>query len=266
MLNCSARAPRLKLKLSAYEEHALYQHYDNAIKEKDAQVHVLQHELSRMQEKQRIQLEAERFEAERVAASAQVFADGPSTERYSTPVDKVAIVANLAYTHSPGMSLGASAGNVNLKTRTASQAMVIIARKRIGMKTTPQPEAKAEAKAVSCPARRMRSKGPLRTKVHDLLHAQEEIPLITRLAKHNLLTDKHVVQEDYHAPPDFQCVTIQAVPQATLEMMVEEEMDLKSLMMAPLLTLITMGDHLTSLLEIQIQMVITIEMHDCTSL
>ena len=29
------------------------------------------------------------------------------------------------------------------------------------MKTTPQPEAKVEAKAVSSPARRMRSKGPL---------------------------------------------------------------------------------------------------------
>ena len=32
------------------------------------------------------------------------------------------------------------------------------------MKTTPQPEAKAEAKAVSRPARRMRSKGPLQHK------------------------------------------------------------------------------------------------------
>ena len=80
--------------------------------------------------KQRIQLEAERFEDERVAASAQVFPDGPSTERYSTPDDKVATVANLAFTHSPDMSLGASAGNMNLKTRTASQTMVINARRR----------------------------------------------------------------------------------------------------------------------------------------
>ena len=43
---------------SAHEEHALYQHFDNAIKEKDAQVHALQHELSRLQGKQRVQLEA----------------------------------------------------------------------------------------------------------------------------------------------------------------------------------------------------------------
>ena len=38
---------------NAHEEHALYQHFDNTIKEKDAQVHALQHELSRLQEKQR---------------------------------------------------------------------------------------------------------------------------------------------------------------------------------------------------------------------
>ena len=118
---------------SAHEEHALYQHFDNAIKEKDAQVHTLQHEISRMQEKQRIQLEAERFEAERLAASARVFAEGPSTVRFATPVDKVATVATL---HSRDMSLGASAGNMNLKTRTAGQTMVISARRRLGMKTS----------------------------------------------------------------------------------------------------------------------------------
>ena len=90
---------------SAHEEHALYQHFDDAIREKDAQVHVLQ-------------LEAESFEAERIAASTPVFADGPSTVRFATPVEKVTTVADF---HSPDMSLGASAGNVNLKTRTAGQ-------------------------------------------------------------------------------------------------------------------------------------------------
>ena len=147
---------------SAHEEHALYQHFDDAIKEKGAQVHALQHELLRLQEKQRIQLEAESLEAERLAASTPVFAQGPSTVRFATPVDKVTTVADF---HSPDMSLGASAGNMNLKTRTAGQTMVINARRRLGMKTTPQPAAnvaaKAEAKAVSRPLRRMRSKGPL---------------------------------------------------------------------------------------------------------
>ena len=54
---------------------------------------------------------------------------------------------------------------MNLKTRTAGQTMVINARRRLGMKTTPQPvidtAAQAEAKAVSRPSRHMRSKGPL---------------------------------------------------------------------------------------------------------
>ena len=150
---------------STHEEHALYQRFDDAIKEKDAQVHALQHELTRLQEKQRIQLEAECFEAERRAASTPVYAEGASTVRFATPVDKVATVADF---HSPDMSLGASAGNMSLKTRTAGQTMVINARRRLGMKTTPQPvvvetAAKAEAKAVSRPTRRMRSKGPLQT-------------------------------------------------------------------------------------------------------
>ena len=70
---------------STHEEHALYQRFDDAIKEKDAQVHALQHELSRLQEKQRIQLEAECFEAERRAASTPVFAEGASTVRVATP-------------------------------------------------------------------------------------------------------------------------------------------------------------------------------------
>ena len=113
---------------STHEEHALYQRFDDAIKEKDAQVHALQHELSRLQEKQRIQLEAECYAAERQAASTPVFAEGASTVRFATPVEKVATVADF---HSPDMSLGASAGNMNLKTRTAGQTMVINARRRL---------------------------------------------------------------------------------------------------------------------------------------
>ena len=148
---------------STHEEHALYQRFDDMMKEKDAQVHALQHEISRLHEKQRVQLEAECFEAERRAASTPVFAEGASTVRFATPVEKIATVADF---HSPDMSLGASAWNMNLKTRTAGQTMVINARRRLGMKTTPQPVetvAKAEAKAVSRPTRRMRSKGPLQT-------------------------------------------------------------------------------------------------------
>ena len=142
---------------SAHEEHALYQHFADAIKEKDVQVHALQHELSRLQEKQRIQLEADCSEAEHLAASMPVFAEGTPTVRFATPVEKVPTLADF---HSPDMSLGASAGNMNLKTRTASQTMVINARRRLKMKTTPQPArdipATAEATALNRPSQRMR--------------------------------------------------------------------------------------------------------------
>ena len=84
-------------------------------------------EKSTVPRQQRVQLEAERFEAERIAASTPVFADGPSTVRFATPVEEVTTVVDF---HSPDMSLGASAGNVSLKTRTAGQTMVINARKR----------------------------------------------------------------------------------------------------------------------------------------
>ena len=56
-----AELQRKSATTEAHEERALYQNFDSAIKEKDAQVHALQHELSRMQEKQRIQLKADRL-------------------------------------------------------------------------------------------------------------------------------------------------------------------------------------------------------------
>ena len=165
---------------SAHEEHALYQHFDNAIKEKDAQVHALQHEISRTQEKKQTQLEAELFDAERVTASAQAFAEGPSTVRFATPVEKVATA-----------------------------------------------------------------------------------PLTTRLDTDAF--QRQMDKEDLLSHPDFLCVTIQEAPQGTLAMMVEEEVDLMSLMMARLLIRTRIGAHHGSQLEIQIRMVIMIAMHVCTS-
>ena len=211
-----------------------------------------------MQEKQRIQLEAKRFEAERRAASAQVFADGPSTERYATPVDKVATVANF---HSPDMSLGASAGNMNVKTRTAMQTMVINARRRIGMKTTPQPVEKAEAKAVNRPVRRMRSKGPLQ---HE---GSKPAPRPGGDPPDNPYGQEHLAEGDARGsgglsqPPGL---PVRHNPGGSPG---DSGNDggggdgLKSLVMARLLNLIMIGDHLTSLLEIHIQMVITHCLH-----
>ena len=98
-----------------------------------------------------------------------------------------------------------------------------------------------------------------------MLHAQEENPLITHLDKDILQKVRHMVQEDFRNHPDFQCVTIQETPREILEMVVEEEMDLTSLMMARLLNRTRIGEHHKSPLEIQIQMAITIEMYACTS-
>ena len=53
-LQCRSATTEAELqRRSTHEEHALYQRFDDAIKEKDAQVHALQHELSRLQEKKK---------------------------------------------------------------------------------------------------------------------------------------------------------------------------------------------------------------------
>ena len=256
---------------SAQEEHALYQHFDDAIKEKDAQVHALQHEISRLQEKQRIQLEAERFEAERIAASTPVFADGPSTVRFAAPVEKVTTVADF---HSPDMSLGASAGNMNLKTRTAGQTMVINARRRLGMKTTPQPVAMQSGSQ----SRGERSQPSIKT---NALQRTPSARRSTNCSKsrrrtpfgpegHDQLADGDARgsggEEEHQAHPDYQCVPIQEVLWVTLEMMVEEETDLMSQRRTRLFTRMMQHYPLGSLLEILILMVIMSDTHECINL
>ena len=93
-------------------------------------VHALQRELTNHKEDTFLELEAARLEAERLAdRSSHVFADGPSTQLYATPVEKKTIVNAVAavahsiqvQTHSPGLSLGASAGIVTLRARNATQ-------------------------------------------------------------------------------------------------------------------------------------------------
>ena len=160
---------------------------------------------------------------------------------------------------------------MNLKTRTAGQTMVINARRTLGMKTTPQPAAttaaKAEAKAVSCPSSRMRSKGPLQHEgPRNAPKIQEENPLSAQKDTINLPMEMHAVQEEYHVHPDYQCVPIQEVLRLIPEMMMEEEMDLMSQRRTRLFTRMTQYDPLASLTEIQILMVIMIDIHERTRL
>ena len=133
------------------------------------------------------------------------------------------------------------------------------------MKTTPQPEVKAATSAASRPTRRMRSKGPLQHEGSRPAPRPGGDPLITHLDKDIFQKVRHMVQEDFLNHPDIQCITIQETPQEILEMVLEEEMDLTSLMMACLLNRTRIGEHHESQLATQIQMVITIEMHACTS-
>ena len=240
---------------STHEEHALYQRFDDAIKEKDAQVHALQHELSRLQEKQRDQLEAERFEAERRAASIPVFAEGASTVRFATPVEKVTTVADF---HSPDMSLGASAGNLNLKTRTAGQTMVINARRRLGMKTTPQPVVETAAKAEA-----KKKKDHFRVTTYINLQIQEEIPRMTTLEEVTLMVKVHEVQEEYQVRPVYQCVFIQEVLRVTLAMIMAEEEDMMSRRKTRLFTRMMEQDPLANLMVIQNQMVLMVGIPGC---
>ena len=245
---------------STHEEHALYQHFDDAIKERDAQV-------SRLQEKQRTQLEAECFEAERRAASIPVFAEGASTMRFVTPVDKVATVANF---HSPDMSLGASVGNMSLKTKTAGQTMVINARRRLGMKTTPQPvaeaAAKAEAKAVGRPIRRMRSKGPLQQEDSHNSPDPGGDPPYDPAGSDRLADQDARGSGGAPNPPGLPGVKIQEVLRVTPVMIMEEEVDVMGRKRTRLFIQMTRHDFLESLKVIRIPMVLMIDIHGCTSL
>ena len=101
-------------------------------------------------------------------------------------------------------------------------------------------------------------------KVHALLQIQEENPLMARKDTINLVMEMHVVQEEAKVHPVYHCVIIQEVLQVAPEMM-EEEMDLMSLRMTRLLIPIRTGDHLASLMEILIPMVIMNDIHGCTS-
>ena len=114
-----------------------------------------------------IELEQARHDVQRMVDVQQpVFADSLSTQPYATPVEKKTVHAIAAVgravpvqTHSPGLSLGASAGNTNLRVRNkGSNAMVGPVRRRLRTKTPCT--ARQRVPSVGAVRRRMRSKGP----------------------------------------------------------------------------------------------------------
>ena len=91
---------------STHEEHALYQRFDDAIKEKDAPGPCLAARTFALAREAKNSTGSRLF-CSRTSRSFDVFAEGASTVRFATPVEKVTTVADF---HSPDMSLGASAG------------------------------------------------------------------------------------------------------------------------------------------------------------
>ena len=98
----------------AHRQHALFQEFDGPIKDKDETVHALQRALVNHKEQALTELEQAHMDVKRMANVPQpVFADGPSTQPYATPVQKktvnaVAAVAQATpvQVHAAGLFLG----------------------------------------------------------------------------------------------------------------------------------------------------------------
>ena len=106
-------------------------------------------------------------DAERRAQQPSPVYAAASTQPYATPVEKktlhavvaVAQAAPMPAFHTPGLSPGASAGNLNIKSRNkGSSTMVVPVRRRLRTKTPPA--AAQRVPSMGLVRRRMRSKGP----------------------------------------------------------------------------------------------------------
>ena len=140
------QAEAMKRFESHSQQFTQFQPFDGVIRDKDEVIQSLKQELANNRERRLQELDQALQDAERRAKqSTPVFA-GASTQPYATPVEKktphaVAAVAHAAPVpafHSPGLSLGASAGNLNLKSRNkGSNTMVVPVRRRLRTKTPP---------------------------------------------------------------------------------------------------------------------------------
>ena len=149
------------------KQHAQFQTFDGAIRDKDELIQSLRQELTNNKERHLQELDQALQDAQRRAQQATPVFAGTSTQPYATPVDKKTHVAVVAVAHakavpafhSPGLSLGASAGNMNLRSKNkGSSTMVVPVRRRLRKKTSP--EAAQRVPSIGVVRRRMRSKGP----------------------------------------------------------------------------------------------------------
>ena len=129
-----------------HKQRTHFQQFDGVIRDKDEVIQSLKQELANNRERHLQELDQALQDAERRAQqSTPVFA-GTSTQPYATPVEKktlnaVAAVAHAAPVpafHSPRLSLRASAGNMNLKSKNkGSSTMVVPLRRRLRTKIPP---------------------------------------------------------------------------------------------------------------------------------
>ena len=102
------------------KQHAQFQKFDSVIRDTDEVFHSLRQELANNKEHHLQELDQALQDAQRRAQQTTPVFAGASTQPYATPVEKktriaVAAVAHAEpalVAHSPGLSLGASAGNM----------------------------------------------------------------------------------------------------------------------------------------------------------
>ena len=110
------------------KHHTQFQQFDGVIRDKDVVIQSLsfKQELANNRERHLQELDQALQDAGRRAQQSQPVFAGTSTQPYATPVEKKTLNAITAVAHaepapafhSPGLSLGASAGNLILKRRT----------------------------------------------------------------------------------------------------------------------------------------------------
>ena len=106
----------------AHKQHAWPHEFDSAIKDKDEAVHALQRELANHKEHTFLELEQARVDADMANSHALSLLMGLLPLHMQLKLRKDGTVAAVAQAgpvpaHSPGLSLGASAGNVSLRAR-----------------------------------------------------------------------------------------------------------------------------------------------------
>ena len=138
-----------------HKQRAQLQKFDGVIRDKDEVIQSLRQELANNRERHLQEPDQVLQDAERKAQQPSTVYAAASTQPYATPVEKKTLHADVAVArvaptpafdskfHSPELSLGASASNLNTKSSNKdSSAMVVPVRRRLQTKTPPAASSK----------------------------------------------------------------------------------------------------------------------------